>query len=57
MGDQDNGVAIFTQTVQDAEQGFDFVRGEHAGWFIQDQQARIRKQQFQDFDLLLLADG
>ncbi len=57
MGDQDNGVAIFTQTVQDAEQGFDFVRGEHAGWFIQDQQAFIRKQQFQDFDLLLLANG
>ena len=33
------------------------MRSKHARWLIENQQARIGKQQFQNFDLLLFANG
>ena len=38
------------------EQSFNFVRSQNPGRFIQDQNLRIRKQQFENFNFLLLTN-
>ena len=54
--DQDDGKAVGPQVLEDFQQSLDLVRRQDARGLIQDQQACVRHEQFQDLDFLLFAD-
>ncbi len=56
VGDEDDGLALVLELPQNAEQMIGFVRREHAGRLVEDQDLGALEQRFEDFDALLQAD-
>ena len=57
VGDDDDGFSILTHVAHDAEQLLRFLRREHGGRFVQNQNLRAAIEHFDDFKRLLLADA
>lgn len=57
VGDQDDRLALFLEQLQDLEQRLGFLRGQHGGRLVQDQDVRAAVDLLQDLDALLHADG
>ena len=56
VGDQDDGLALIPQAIENAEQVIRLGGRQHAGGFIQDQNVGLAVQRLQDLDPLLVAD-
>ena len=52
----DDGLPLFAQTAKYCEHLGDFLRGEHRGRFVEDQDSSAPVKRLQDLDALLLAD-
>ena len=46
MRDQDNGFAVFSEIADDLEQKADFLRGQHGGGFVKNQDFSLAIQHF-----------
>ena len=57
VGDDDDGLAVGLHIAHDGEQLFRFLRGQHGGGFVQDQDIRPAVQHLDDLQGLLLGDG
>ena len=55
MSDQNNSCSLAAQHAQNAKQLLGFLRGEHGGWLVQNQNTRAAVQRFQNLQPLLVA--
>ena len=57
VGDEDHSQAFRSQLAQQLEELLGFLRGQHSGRLVQDQQLGITEQCLQNFQTLLFTDG
>ena len=55
--DDDDGFSLFAHDSQDVEELFDFMRGQHGGRLVEDQNSCLTVEGLQQFHALLFADG
>ncbi len=56
MGDQNNSLAIVTQTSDNLQKKFNLLRSQHGSWFVKDQDLGFPVEHFENFHALLHGD-